>query len=240
MDNDTVLKLTAVDIKKNKVEGNQTKDEETKDEETKDEETEGEETEGEQTEDEEPKDEETEGNQTKDEEPKDEETEYETYIVSNPSLICVNCNFCLDENSANIFLARVDFDNPEPKDKKKLFRQYISLPIKTKHADFDAFNIISTNKIYGVSADDINATFTNCDIHPHDGDDKFFDCNLALNEDFKDKGGKDDDHAREFIIYFNATHEDFSIPTKYELHLVKGEYLCISFTLLCLFLGILF
>ena len=194
MDNDTVLKLTAVDIKKNKVKGEQTKDE---------------------------------------------ETEYETFIVSNPSLICVNCNFCLDENSANIFLTRVDFDNPEPKDKKKLFRQYISLPIKTKHEDFNAFNI-STNKIYGVSADDIKATFTNCVIHPHDGDDKFFDCNLALNEDFKDKGGKDDDHAREFIIYFNATHEDFSIPTKYELHLVKGEYLCISFTLLCLFLGILF
>ena len=175
-------------------------------------------------------------NETKNETKTD--TEYDSYTVSNPSLICVNCNFCLDENSANIFLTRVDFDKEEPEDKKKLFRQYISLPIKTKYQGFGEFNI-STNKIYGVSADDIKATFTNCDIHPHDGDGKFFDCNLALNEDFKDKGGKDDDHAREFIIYFNVT-DNFTVVTKYELHLVKGEYLCISFTLLCLFLGILF
>ena len=68
------------------------------------------------------------------------EPQYETYTVSNPSLICVNCNFCLNENSASIFLARVDFDKEEPEDKKKLFRQYISLPIQTKHPNFTVFN----------------------------------------------------------------------------------------------------
>jgi hypothetical protein len=168
-------------------------------------------------------------------------TEYDSYTVSNPSLICVNCNFCLDENSANIFLTRVDFDKEEPEDKKKLFRQYISLPIKTNYLDFAQFNETSKNNaIYGVSTDGVKATFDNCDIQTHGGEDKFFDCNLAKNKQFKGEGGKDDDHAREFIIYFNATHDNFTIPTKYELHLVKGEYLFISFTLLCLFLGILF
>ena len=68
------------------------------------------------------------------------EPQYETYTVSNPSLICVNCNFCLNENSASIFLARVDFDKEKPEDKKKLFRQYISLPIQTKHPNFTVFN----------------------------------------------------------------------------------------------------
>ena len=165
-------------------------------------------------------------------------TEYDSYTVSNPSLICVNCSYCLDENSANIFLTRVDFDNPEPGDKKKLFRQYISLPIKTKYDTIEEFNK-NTNKIYGVSTDGVKATLDNCDIKTHGGEDKFYDCNLAKNKEFKDKGGKDDDHATEFIIYFNVT-DDFTIATKYELHLVKGEFLSLSFTLLFLFLGILF
>ena len=162
-----------------------------------------------------------------------------SYTVSSSSpSICVNCDFCLNENSANIFLTRVDFDKEEPDDKKKLFRQYISLPIKTGYKKFDEFNI-STNKIYGVSTDGVKATLDNCDIQAHGGEDKFFDCNLAKNKQFKGEGGKDDDHAREFIIYFNVT-DDFTIATKYELHLVKGEFLSLSFTLLFLFLGILF
>jgi hypothetical protein len=178
--------------------------------------------------------------QTEDEQTEDGKTEYETYIVSNPSLICVNCNFCLDENSANIFLTRVDFDKEEPEDKKKLFRQYISLPIKTNYLDFAQFNETSQNNaIYGVSTDGVKATLDNCVIQNHGGKDKFFDCNLAKNKQFKGEGGKDDDHAREFIIHFNVT-DDFTIATKYELHLVKGEFLSLSFTLLFLFLGILF
>ena len=166
----------------------------------------------------------------------------ETYIVSNPSPICVNCDFCLNENSANIFLTRVDFDNPEPGDKKKLFRQYISLPIYFNN-DYNPteFNSeIKQNKIFGVNTAIGNATLDNCDIQTHGGEDKFFDCNLASNEEFKDKGGKDDDHAREFIIYFNVTKDNLTLATKYELHLVKGEFLSLSFTLLFLFLGILF
>jgi hypothetical protein len=166
----------------------------------------------------------------------------ETYIVSNPSPICVNCDFCLNENSANIFLTRVDFDNPEPGDKKKLFRQYISLPIYfNKDYNSTEFNLeTKQNKIFGVNTAIGNATLDNCNIQTHGGgEDKFFDCNLASNEEFKDKGGKDDDHAKEFIIHFNVT-DNFTIATKYELHLVKGEFLSLSFTLLFLFLGILF
>jgi hypothetical protein len=163
-----------------------------------------------------------------------------SYTVSSSSpSICVNCDFCLNENSANIFLTRVDFDKEEPDDKKKLFRQYISLPIKTGYEKIEEFNKAKVDFIYGVSTDGVKATFDNCVINKHDGKDNFFDCNLAMNKQFKDKGGKDDDHAREFIIYFNVT-DDFTIATKYELHLVKGEFLSLSFTLLFLFLGILF
>ena len=162
------------------------------------------------------------------------------YNVSSSSpIICVNCDFCLNENSANIFLTRVDFDKEEPDDKKKLFRQYISLPIKTGFKDVDEFNKAKVDFIYGVSTDGVKATLDNCDIQTHGGEDIFFDCNLAKNKQFKDQGGKDDDHAREFIIYFNVT-DNFTIATKYELHLVKGEFLSLSFTLLFLFLGILF
>jgi hypothetical protein len=163
-----------------------------------------------------------------------------SYTVSSSSpSICVNCDFCLNENSANIFLTRVDFDKEEPDDKKKLFRQYISLPIKTGFKNFEEFNKAKVDFIYGVSTDGVKATFDNCVINKHEGEDKFFDCNLAKNKQFKGEGGKDDDHAREFIIYFNVT-DDFTIATKYELHLVKGEFLSLSFTLLFLFLGILF
>lgn len=164
-----------------------------------------------------------------------------SYTVSNPSLTCVNCSFCLDENSANIFLTRVDFDKEKPEDKKKLFRQYISLPIKTNYSDIGKFKETNENNaIYGISTDGVNATLDNCEIQTHGGEDKFFDCNLAMNKEFKDKGGKDDDHATEFIIYFNAVDKNFTVPTKYELHLVKGEFLSLSFALLFLFLGILF
>ena len=166
------------------------------------------------------------------------DTEIQYTVSSSSPIICVNCDFCLNENSANIFLTRVDFDKEEPDDKKKLFRQYISLPIKTNFEDFKAFNI-NTNKIYAVSTDGVKATLDNCVINKHGGEDNFFDCNLAKNKQFKDKGGKDDDHAREFIIHFNVT-DNFTVATKYELHLVKGEFLSLSFTLLFLFLGILF
>ena len=157
------------------------------------------------------------------------------YTVSTSPLICVNCNFCLDENSANIFLTRVDFSKETPKDHTKLFGQYISLPIKTNYSKFDDLD----GEIFGVSTDKGTSALNKCTIVSR-GDNKFIDCNIAENKDFENKGGKDDDHATVFKIYFNVTQENLTLPTKYEIHLVKGDFLSFSFTLLFLFLGILF
>jgi hypothetical protein len=46
--------------------------------------------------------------------------------------------------------------------------------------NFEEFNKAKVDFIYGVSTDKGNATLDSCEITTHNGQGKFFDCNIAI------------------------------------------------------------